>query len=199
MNKKTIVTISIVGVLIVVTTITVGCGLKSRTEPTTTDTTATTATDQTPTDTSDTTSTTTGTTTGQTATTTETTSTGNDALISLAEKFVASYGTFSSAGNFKNITDNYSYMSESLRQQMATFVAGKQAQGTSGATYETVTTVLMSKVLENSGSAATVLVDTFRENSSSASGRVGKYENALVKFVLENGNWKVSEIQWQGQ
>ena len=203
MNKKTIITISIIGALMVVTTIAVGCGLKSNTETATTDTTATTT--DTTTATTDTTGTattgTTGTTTTDTTatTTTETTGTGNDALITLAEKFAAGYGTFSSAGNFKNITDNYSYMSEALRQSMATFVAGKQAQESSGTTYETVTTVLMSKVLENSGSAATVLVDTYRENSSSNSGRIGKYENALVKFVLENSNWKVSEIKWQGQ
>ncbi len=189
MNKKTIITISIVGMLVAMTAITIGCGLKSNTETTTTDTTATT------TDTTATTTDTTGTTT--TATTTDTTSTGNDTLISLAEKFTAAYGTFSSQSNFANITDNYSYMSEALRQSMATFVAGKQAQGTSGTVSETTTTVLMSKVLENTGSTATVLVDNFRESSSATSGRVGRYENALVKFVMESSSWKVSEIRWQ--
>jgi len=58
---------------------------------------------------------------------------------------------------------------------------------------------MMSKVLEESGNAASVLVDTYRESSSSSTGREGKYENALLKFVQESGSWKVDQIEWQGQ
>jgi len=202
MSKKAVLTTGIIGFLAVALLVTVGCGLKQEEpEATQEETTEQTeqVTDTTTTDTAGTTTDTTATTTSQVEGDTSTTQVGSTDLITLAEKFVADYGTFSSQGNFQNITSLYSYMSENLRQQMATFVAEKQAQGTSGGYYEMTTTVMMSKVLEESGNAASVLVDTYRESSSSSTGREGKYENALLKFVQESGAWKVDQIEWQGQ
>lgn len=202
MSKKAVLTTGIIGFLAVALLVTAGCGLKQEEpEATQEETTEQTeqVTDTTTTDTAGTTTDTTATTTSQVEGDTSTTQVGSTDLITLAEKFVADYGTFSSQGNFQNITSLYSYMSENLRQQMATFVAEKQAQGTSGGYYEMTTTVMMSKVLEEGTGTASVLVDTYRESSSSSTGREGKYENALLKFVQESGAWKVDQIEWQGQ
>lgn len=191
MNRKFIYTIGLLLALVAVLAVVTGCGLK-KSEEQTTDATQEQTADQTDTTTTD------GTTDTTTADTTATTAdTGDEALITLAEKFAAEYGSYNSQGNYQNITSLYSYMSESLRQQMATFVAEQQAKGAPGGYFETVTTILMSKALENTGSTATVLVDAFRESSSSTEGRSGKYQNALVKFVMEGNTWKVDKIEWQ--
>jgi hypothetical protein len=190
MNRKFIYTIGILLALVAVLGVVAGCGLK-KSEEQTADTNQEQTAEQTDATTTE------GTTDTATTDTTAATDTGDEALITLAEKFAAEYGSYNSQGNYQNITSLYSYMSESLRQQMATFVAEQQAKGAPGGYFETVTTILMSKALENSGSAATVLVDTFRESSSSTAGRSGKYQNALVRFVMESNTWKVDKIEWQ--
>ena len=190
MNQRIILTISIAGLLVMITAVGFGCGLKSNTG-----TTQTTDTTQQAASTTDTT----GSTTGTSTDTTTQTGTTQDTLTTTAEKFVATFGTFNSEGNFKNITDVYSYMSEKYRQDSASFVTQKQAAGNSGNFYETVTTVLMSHVLENTETTASVLVDTYRESSSSTAGRTSTYENIVVRFVQENGSWKVDKAEWQGK
>ncbi len=210
MNKKKLITIGSLALLLMVAAFAAGCGLKQ-------DTAETDATQQVTTGgTQDTissgqdqatTTETTGTTTDQTETTETTDQTQSssettgqvdeDSLINLAEKFAATYGTFSSQSNFRNVTELYSYMSENYRQESAAYVAEKQGQSTGGGYYETTTTVMMSKALENSGNAATVLVDTYRESSSSDQGRDGSYQNALIKFIQEGESWKVDKVEWQ--
>jgi hypothetical protein len=112
--------------------------------------------------------------------------------------FAERYGSFSNQGNFENITDLYSVMSASFESSQKQYVADQMKKKSDSAAYFGVTTKALSVEIVSLDlqSSATVLVKTQREEETSNSSVI-KYQDLVLMFKLENGQWKVDSATWK--
>ncbi len=118
-------------------------------------------------------------------------------VLSLAEKFAETYGTFTNRDKFTNITDLYSYMTDEMKSAKERFVEQSlKHQDPKAPFYGITTKVLASKILWQDDSECGVLVVTRREETTSQENKK-RYQNILIEVEKINNEWKVNRATWQ--
>ena len=117
-----------------------------------------------------------------------------------ASLFIERFGSYSNQSNFSNVSDLKIYMSDEMKDWADDFVE-KNNIDRDVSVYYGVTTKSISQKLEFSDSdlgQASILVNTLRrESGGGAIEDSSFYQEALVKFVLEKGFWKVDSANWK--
>jgi multidrug efflux pump subunit AcrB len=122
----------------------------------------------------------------------------------LAAAFAERYGSYSNQGNFENLLDLESLMTEKMWVETDNFIQQNEA-GTNGeSTYFGITTKAISvnivEIDEGAGTAQITVGTQRRESSGSmADSSVIKYEDLELIFQRINDEWKVDEAKWVKQ
>lgn len=125
---------------------------------------------------------------------------GQAAVKRLAMAFAERFGSYSSEGNFTNITDLQTLMTASLRTWADGYVTTQRAKLVGSAQFVGVTSRALNanfSTFDEAGGVATVTVQTQRRETSStdASGRV-YYQDLTLEFLKTNGSWLVDSVKW---
>ncbi|OGM00122.1 hypothetical protein A2480_03590 [Candidatus Uhrbacteria bacterium RIFOXYC2_FULL_47_19] len=116
----------------------------------------------------------------------------------LAAAFAERYGSYSNQGDYRNLEELRSLMTDRLARETTEFVERSRAEGIQSPEYTGITTrALVANVVlfnEEAGTAD-VTVNTQREEIISAGTRI-YYQEINLDFVQEGELWKVDSIEW---
>lgn len=117
----------------------------------------------------------------------------------VAAAFAERYGSYSNQGNYENILDLKYYMTPQLQEWADQYVA-EQRQNPRSAEYFGVTSRAISVTIVSFDEAegeAVLTVNTQRQESGSTPSQTRLYyQDLTLGFVLLNGTWKVSTVNW---
>jgi cytoskeletal protein RodZ len=117
----------------------------------------------------------------------------------IAKNFTERFGSYSSDSNFENITKLEIYMSASLKKWAEKYVEEQRESMSSDDPYFGITTKALSitvdSVNEESGKAE-FTVSTQRNQVKEGEETEVIYQNIKLKFITEDGGWKVNEANW---
>jgi len=118
-------------------------------------------------------------------------------LSRVAAAFAERYGSYSNQGDYENLEELQSLMTESLAAETQAFI-DQARSGEAGAAYVGLTTRALntnvSSYSEESGAAA-VVVKTQREKITAEGSQV-YYQDIELDFVLVGESWQVSSASW---
>lgn len=118
-------------------------------------------------------------------------------LQNLAVIFTERYGSYSSESEFANLYDVMELMSASLQEETKDFISSASVFP---AYYGVTTRVLSVKAIsiDEEGGTAVLEVSTQREESkNSPQSSEIKYQRLTLKYIQEDGVWKVNSAVWQ--
>ncbi len=119
----------------------------------------------------------------------------------LAAAFAERYGSYSNQGNFENLIDLESLMTEKMWAETENFIEQNGTAPGSNSVYFGVTTKAISvnivELDEGAGTAKITVGAQRREASGSmADSSAIKYEDLELVFQKVGGEWKVNEAKW---
>ena len=116
----------------------------------------------------------------------------------IAAAFAERYGSYSNQGDYRNLEELRSLMTDRLARETTEFVTRSRAEGIQSPEYTGITTrALVTNVVlfnEDAGTAD-VTVNTQREEITSAGARI-YYQKINLDFVQVGNLWKVDSIEW---
>ncbi|MFH1508625.1 MAG: hypothetical protein ABIE68_00435 [bacterium] len=128
----------------------------------------------------------------------ETTSEKNS-LAAIAENFTTIYGTFSTNDEkpFSNLLDLKNYASKSLGETFQSKADGAKKQN--NGTYYSISTTALNSTIINTNTAKTEVLVTVKqeERKENAAQTKSFYKTIIIKFIKEQGQWKVDQATWQ--
>jgi multidrug efflux pump subunit AcrB len=119
----------------------------------------------------------------------------------LAAAFAERYGSYSNQGNFENLLDLKSLMTEKMRAETDNFIEQNKASAADNSVYSGVTTkaisVNITSIDEGAGTAE-ITVGTQRKESSGsmADSSTINYEDLELILQKVNGEWMVDAAKW---
>jgi len=122
----------------------------------------------------------------------------------LAAAFAERYGSYSNQGNFENLLDLESLMTEKMWVETDNFIQQNKISSGDSSAYFGITTKAISvnivSIDEGSGMAEITVGTQRRESSGSmADSSTINYEDLELIFKKVNGEWKVDEAKWVQQ
>jgi multidrug efflux pump subunit AcrB len=122
----------------------------------------------------------------------------------LAAAFAERYGSYSNQGNFENLLDLKSLMTEKMQTETDNFIRQAEISAGDSASYFGVTTKAISvnivSIDEGAGTAEITVGTQRRESSGSmANNSAIKYENLELTLWKISGEWKVDAAKWVQQ
>jgi len=122
----------------------------------------------------------------------------------LAAAFAERYGSYSNQGNFENLLDLKSLMTEKMKAETDNFIRQAEISAGDSASYFGVTTKAISvnivSINEGAGTAEITVGTQRRESSGSmANNSAIKYENLELTLWKISGEWKVDAAKWVQQ
>lgn len=122
----------------------------------------------------------------------------------LAAAFAERYGSYSNQGNFENLFDLESLMTQKMWAETENFIEQNKATPGDDSVYFGVTTKGISvniAELDDGAGTAKITVGTQRREASGsmADNSAIKYEDLKLVFQKVNGEWKVDEAKWVQQ
>jgi hypothetical protein len=125
---------------------------------------------------------------------------GQAAVRRLAMAFAERFGSYSSEGDFTNITDLRSLMTPSLQTWADRYVEEQRAKASTGAMFFGTTTRALNAEFQSfddgAGTASVTVSAQRRETSSTdAEGRV-YYQDLRMVLVKQGGAWLVDSVRW---
>lgn len=121
-------------------------------------------------------------------------------LAQIAVNFAERYGSYSNQSNFSNILDLKYFMSVKMANWADGYVDEQRASNYNEIYYGTTTKALKSELIKFEDALGIVAINVScqkREASGSASNFKIYYQDLLIKFIKENGAWKVDDAIWQ--
>lgn len=123
-------------------------------------------------------------------------------LTRLASSFAERFGSYSNHSNFSNVIDLKVFMTEKMQRWADSYVAEQRKKNLSDAMYYGVTAKAIEKEVkefdDNVGVASVLVTTRRREYSGSTINLSNTFNQAiLIKFINENGAWKVDSATWQ--
>lgn len=123
------------------------------------------------------------------------------ALIAIAMTFTERFGSFSTQGDFENLKDSQSYMTEKLKAWSESYIEKNKNREEGGEFYGVTARALKADILtlDDDEKNAQVLVSVQQEeNRGSHTGRGAiLYKRLLLNCVKMDGSWKVDTALWQ--
>jgi multidrug efflux pump subunit AcrB len=119
----------------------------------------------------------------------------------LAAAFAERYGSYSNQGNFDNLSDLESLMTEKMWAETENFIEQSKASASDSSVYFGITTkaisVNIASIDEGAGTAKITIGTQRRESSGSmADSSTIKYEDLELFFLKVNDEWKVDTAKW---
>ncbi|MFH2063069.1 MAG: hypothetical protein ABIJ46_02845 [bacterium] len=116
----------------------------------------------------------------------------------IAAAFAERYGSYSNQGDYRNLEELQSLMTDSMAAVTADYVARARSESAASPEYVGVTTrALVTEVdrFDLTGGEADVRVNTQREEITAAGSRV-YYQELNLRFVMVGELWKVDSVEW---
>lgn len=117
-----------------------------------------------------------------------------------ASLFIERFGSYSNQSNFSNISDLKIYMTSSMKEWADDFIKKSNVDRDVSNYYGITTKSISQKVEflnEDLGEAIIVVNTLRRESGGSLLEDNSFYQEAVVKFALEKGFWKVNKATWE--
>ncbi len=119
----------------------------------------------------------------------------------LAAAFAERYGSYSNQGNFDNLSDLESLMTEKMWAETENFIEQSKASAGDSSVYFGITTkaisVNIASIDEGAGTAKITIGTQRRESSGSmADSSTIKYEDLELFFLKVNDEWRVDTAKW---
>ena len=124
-----------------------------------------------------------------------------DDLARMAAAFAERFGSYSNQSNYGNISDLQIFMTDALKSWSLNYIQKEKARPDDTLIYfGVVTKAILSEVksFDAGEGKAEILVKTQRRESAGAtSNSTIYYQDILIKYVRENGVWRVEGVYWQ--
>lgn len=119
----------------------------------------------------------------------------------MAISFIERYGSFSNQSNFENILDLKVFMTQKMQNWVEQYIAEQRAKRGDTSIYFGITTKSLTTNFVEFNSfdgLAEILVTTQRREATGSTTNFKVYnQDASIKFLKENGVWKVNGIYWK--
>ncbi|MFH1662112.1 MAG: hypothetical protein ABIA02_03380 [Candidatus Falkowbacteria bacterium] len=113
--------------------------------------------------------------------------------INFAERF----GSYSNQSDFGNIRDSKVFMSEKMKKWADDFISSSREQKGDSTIYNGMVTKAISQEVKSfTDNSGEILVSAQRKEIKD-SGENIFYQDILIKFIQEEGEWKVDDAKWQ--
>jgi hypothetical protein len=126
-----------------------------------------------------------------------------DDLVRMASAFAERFGSFSNQSDYGNIRDLQIFMTEKMKDWAENYISDARVKKTQTTIYYGIVTKAISgqaKQFDSDTGKAEILVKTQRRESSGTSGNsITFYQDILIKYVREQGVWRVDGIEWQSR
>ncbi len=121
-----------------------------------------------------------------------------DDLKIIASRFAERFGSYSNHSNFGNIKDLKLFMTEEMKAWADDYLAEKKNEEYSGEYYGIITRAInaQEEAYSPDEGKAEIIVKTQKTEDNNGDKNV-YYQNILIKFVNQEGEWKISEAEWQ--
>ena len=124
-----------------------------------------------------------------------------DDLARMASAFAERFGSFSNQSDYGNVRDLLIFMTATMKNWADNYISDARAKkGDTSIYYGIVTKAIAATVNQFDGDTgqAEILVRTQRRESAGLSGNSSTfYQDIIIKFLRENGVWRVDGIYWQ--
>ena len=124
-----------------------------------------------------------------------------DDLARMASAFAERFGSFSNQSDYGNIRDLLIFMTATMKNWADNYISdARSKKGDTSIYYGIVTKAIAATINRFDGDAgqAEILVRTQRRESAGASSNSSTfYQDIIIKFLRENGVWRVDGIYWQ--
>lgn len=118
-------------------------------------------------------------------------------LQSASKTFAERYGSYSTEANFANLTDVLPLMTKEYAAKTEAYVASATAPTDYYGVTTRVITVTVDAEDETAGTARVTLTTQREETSGNVQNVRVKYQDLVLNFAKESGEWKVSLATWE--
>ncbi|MFA5359853.1 MAG: hypothetical protein WC349_02750 [Patescibacteria group bacterium] len=126
-----------------------------------------------------------------------------DDLVRMASAFAERFGSFSNQSDYGNIRDLQIFMTEKMKEWAENYISDARVKKTQTTIYYGIITKALSgqaKKFDSDIGQAEILVKTQRRESSGTSGNsLTFYQDILIKYIREQGVWRVDSVEWQAR
>jgi hypothetical protein len=127
----------------------------------------------------------------------------SDDLARMALAFAERFGSFSNQSDYGNVRDLQIFMTSSMKVWSENYINEAKAKKTQTAIYYGIVTKAISsevKQFDADAGRAEILVKTQRRESAGITGNSSTfYQDIIIKYVREQGVWRVDGIYWQAK
>lgn len=124
-------------------------------------------------------------------------------LARMASSFAERYGSFSNQSDYGNIRDLQIFMTESMKNWSDNYINdARSKKGDTSIYYGIITKAVSTTVnkYDSDTGQAEILVKTQRRESTGVSGNSSTfYQDIIIKYLRENGVWRVDGVYWQAK
>lgn len=128
---------------------------------------------------------------------------GADDLARMASAFAERFGSFSNQSDYGNIRDLQIFMTDVMKNWAENYINDARVKKTQTAIYYGIVTKAISSETKNfdvDTGRAEILVKTQRRESAGVIGNNSTfYQDIVIKYVREQGVWRVDETYWQNR
>lgn len=126
-----------------------------------------------------------------------------DDLARMALAFAERFGSFSNQSDYGNIRDLNIFMTDAMKDWAESYINDARARKTQTAIYYGIVTKAIfseAKSFDADAGLAEILVKTQRRESAGLSGNsLTFYQDIIIKYVREQGVWRVDQTYWQAK
>lgn len=123
--------------------------------------------------------------------------TASASLQSASKTFAERYGSYSTEANFANLTDVLPLMTKAYATTTAAYIATAVSPKTYYGVTTRVITVKVDAEDDTAGTAQVTLTTQREEAKGSVQSVTVKYQDLVLSFEKEGGEWKVSNAVWK--
>ncbi len=124
-------------------------------------------------------------------------------LKQLAASFAERFGSYSNQSDYGNIRDLKIFMSLKMQAWADNFVSKSRIEKGETGIYSGITTKAIAQEVrqfdETAGQAEILIKTRRRQASGTTDDATTYYQDIIIKFVWEKGEWKVDRAEWQSR
>jgi len=126
-----------------------------------------------------------------------------DDLARMASAFAERFGSFSNQSDYGNVRDLQIFMTNAMKNWAENYINDARARKTQTTIYYGIVTKAISsevKQFDSDTGRAEILIKTQRRESAGiADNSATFYQDIIIKYVREQGVWRVDGIYWQNR
>jgi len=126
-----------------------------------------------------------------------------DDLARMASAFAERFGSFSNQSDYGNVRDLQIFMTNTMKDWSENYINDARSRKTQTAIYYGIVTKAISstvKQFDADTGLAEILVKTQRRESAGLAGNSSTfYQDIIIKYIREQGVWRVDGFYWQSR